>query len=311
MFRFCGRIIAGVVVSIACLPVAGSLAQDAILADLYGNGVHAYFSNNVQQALDDLTAAVDSGSKDPRVFYFRGLVERRMGMEANADEDFARGAELEANAADGFYPVSRSLERVQGTERLAIERHRAKARAIAYKLNQNREEQRYQRIQRAEADVLREVEGPPAAINPPVQAPAPAPEAPAAVAPAEADLFSEPAAEAAPAAKPEPAAEPENADPFADEAPAEKAPAKEAPAEEDPFAAGADKAEAAAEAPAPKAEAEADDPFAAPAEEKPADDKPAPKAEAEDDDPFAAGEDKAAAEEKPAEEKDAEEDPFN
>jgi hypothetical protein len=224
MWRFCANAMVGAAVIVACLTTTKSQAQDAILADLYGNGVHAYFSNDQQQALEELSAAIDSGSKDPRVFYFRGLVERRLGMMDSAEADFAHGAEIEASAADRFYPVSRSLERIQGSERLAIERHRAKARAIAYKLNQHREEQRYQRIQRAEGDVLRNLESTPAADSLPAEKPAPAPGEPAEAAPANGDLFSEPAAE------PAPAEEPAAADPFADPPAAEKAPEAKAPA---------------------------------------------------------------------------------
>ena len=49
------------------------MAQDPILAQFYGSGVHEYFSGGYRQAIADLTEAVDGGTKDPRVFYFRAL----------------------------------------------------------------------------------------------------------------------------------------------------------------------------------------------------------------------------------------------
>ena len=97
-------------------------AQDAVLEQMYGTGVHHYFSNNFPQAVADLTDAVNAGTRDPRVFYFRGVAEQRMGMGAAAEADLLRGAELESADVNQFYPVSKSLERVQGSVRLTLER---------------------------------------------------------------------------------------------------------------------------------------------------------------------------------------------
>ena len=49
---------------------AGASAQDAILDQLYGSGVHNFYSGNYPQAIADLTESAQGGSKDPRVFYF-------------------------------------------------------------------------------------------------------------------------------------------------------------------------------------------------------------------------------------------------
>jgi hypothetical protein len=253
-----------------------AVAQDPAMVQLYGGAVHEYFSGNYQQALADLTLVADSESTDPRVFYFRGLVQRRMGMSDAAQEDFAKGAELEAKAVDRFYPVSRSLERVQGADRLAVEKFRARARALAYQEKQKRDQSRYEQIRRSEAAVLRDA--PIAAPAEPAAQPKAGAAAPAA--PAEADPFAEPAEKPAE----EPAAE---ADPFADESkPAEEA-TEDAPAaaekkEDDPFADDADAAPA-EEAPAEEAPAEEAPAEEAPAEEKKPDTK---EKEADDDNPF-------------------------
>ncbi len=45
-------------------------AQDPILTELYGTGVHEYFSGGYQQSIADLTQAIKGGSKDPRVYYY-------------------------------------------------------------------------------------------------------------------------------------------------------------------------------------------------------------------------------------------------
>jgi hypothetical protein len=243
--------------------------QDMVLSQMYGSGVHAYFSGDYPQAIEELKSAIDAGSKDPRTYYFRGLAALRMGMTDSAEEDFKSGAGLEAKTLERFYPVSRSLERIQGTDRVVLEKHRAQARAIAYQDKQKKEQARYERLRRAEETVLRST---PTAQ--PLPAPTPAPSVPIAAPapPAADDPFGEaPAAPAAPVA-------PAEDDPFGETPPpATPAPAPPAAAEEDPFGAPAP-------APTPGPPADDEDPFAddAPPAEKPADAPPAA-----DDDPFA------------------------
>ena len=68
--------------------------------------------------VDPLTEAIAAGSGDPRALYFRGLAARRMGRIDEAEADFSQAATLEASGL-GAWPVSRTLERVQGADRLA------------------------------------------------------------------------------------------------------------------------------------------------------------------------------------------------
>ena len=46
---------------------SGVHAQDA-LTELYGNGVHAYFAGNLDEANAFFTQAIENESDDPRVF---------------------------------------------------------------------------------------------------------------------------------------------------------------------------------------------------------------------------------------------------
>lgn len=103
-------------------------AQELAISDMYGRGVHAYFSGQVHLAYDKLSAAIQAGSRDPRAFYFRGLAYERLGRPQEALTDFRTGAVLEHQDAGAVFGVDRSLERVQGPARLAIERERAAAR---------------------------------------------------------------------------------------------------------------------------------------------------------------------------------------
>ena len=213
------------------------MAQDPILAELYGSGVHHYFSGGYQQAIADLTEAVDGGTKDPRVYYFRALSWWRLGDTSKAQTDLTAGAKMESADVNQNYPVSKSLERVQGAGRLLLERFRVQARAEAYRREERRNLARYEAQRKAEAEVLRAAPIPPA--------PADAATAPAAVAkPAEKPPA---AASAAPA---------EDADPFDDDPDTAAAPGamsdKDAQADKDaaPAAEDADAADAADDMPA-------------------------------------------------------------
>lgn len=105
--------------------------------DNYGDGVHAYFNGRADDALRLLNAAIDNGSRDPRAYYFRGLVQMELGNQDAGKADFKSGADLEASSTGRFFPVNESLQRVQGVERLAIESARASAEQIAAEAGMN------------------------------------------------------------------------------------------------------------------------------------------------------------------------------
>ncbi|MDH3718089.1 MAG: hypothetical protein OES79_08200 [Planctomycetota bacterium] len=236
-------------------------AQDVVILQIYGEGVHDYFAGNYQEAQQGLTQVVDAGSRDPRAYFFRGLANQRMGFEDAANEDFRIGSELEAKYG-GTEIVGRALTRVQGGDRLKLEKYRTEARMAVYQQRQRMRRDRFGAQPGVEQQPLPdgavEEDGAPELLEEPADA-----------APAEAsdDVFGEPAEEGA--------AEPEMLDePMAD------------PADDDLFGAenaepaeGADEAgkaaEPAAEGDKPAAEA---DPFG--------DDPVQPEGDAEDD-PFA------------------------
>jgi len=277
-------------------------AQDSILAELYGYGVHAYFSGQYKEAHDYLTTAIDQGTLDPRVYYFRGLAYTHLGRPDEAKADYEKGAQLETAGADRVYPIGTSLQRIQGKSRLEVEHYRQLARLAMRTRDTKAKAARYEQLKNAEGEVLRDsnrpaptpakelVGAPPAqdasdpfggnaAAAPPKPAPAaPAPAAPAAPA-AGGDLFGGAATPEPEPATPEPkpaATEPDpfggGNDPFgAPAAPAPAAPAAAAPAAEAP----------AAETPAAEpAKDAATDPFA---DDAPPADMPAP---GDDSDPF-------------------------
>ncbi len=127
---------------ICCSARMPAAAQDYVLNELYGNGVHAFFSGNHEEALNFLDEAVEEGSRDPRVFYFRALTLDQAGLEEKAQAAFHQGAELEA-ADPNVFPVDRSLERVQGRQRHLLESYRQKSRFEARRKNRLRNRARF------------------------------------------------------------------------------------------------------------------------------------------------------------------------
>ena len=117
----------------AALLLAGCLqstaAAQGVLDDTYGRGVHAYFAADYARAQEWLTAAVDAGSQDPRVFYFRGLTSVAIAggaFDAGA-ADFDKAANLEVSGGR-VVNVNRALERIQGYTRSLIEDLRLRVR---------------------------------------------------------------------------------------------------------------------------------------------------------------------------------------
>lgn len=293
-------------------------SQDTLLADVYGQGVHAYNGGAYQTAVEHLSTAINSGSRDPRAYYFRGLAYARLGYPDQAAVDFQAGAELEAkNQGEAFYPVSTSLQRIQGRERLTLEAYRNVARLKVRQEELARRRQRYEEIQSARPSVSRGGTSPaagaaapaPGAASGPFDAGArlgagPASDAPAraaagAAGPADEAFGTEPPATAPPTPP---------VDPFGEE-PAEPAAPATPPAEsDDPFA---PMPEATPPAETPPA---SDDPFAddpAPGAEPPPAETPAEEPAAEEPAAEEPAAEEPAAETPPAEEPAADDDPFN
>ncbi|HTQ40736.1 MAG TPA: hypothetical protein VMJ32_17070 [Pirellulales bacterium] len=132
-------------------------ADDALLEQLYGSGVHAYNQGDYLGAYDSLNSAIKGGTNDPRAYYFRGLAYLKLGRDPEAKADFQAGAELEAGDSADVYPVNRSLERVQGRSRQLLEQYRTTVHAAAVQRKEAEHQARYEERAAAEQDVLRQV----------------------------------------------------------------------------------------------------------------------------------------------------------
>lgn len=202
-----------------------SSAQNAVLSEMYGHGVHAYYAGNMEAALEHLTMAIDNEIKDPRAYYFRGMVHHATGRPEQAESDWQAGAEMEA--ARGGASIGKSLSRFQGSARVKLEsiRQQAKLKALAEAMK--RSKQRYGELDAAGR----------AAAMPP--APVPPTGAPPIVAPTPPDGVTNPFADDMADGQPQVVADDAFAgaldDPFAGEADAGAAGAAAAAPATDPF----------------------------------------------------------------------------
>ncbi len=238
---FAGLLTAVMGTGVPGLPSASrvALAQSGVLAELYGSGVHAYYSHDYAKAYELLSRAIEGGVNDPRPYYFRGLTSLATGRPDEAEGDFHEGARIEALGTFGP-AVGRALTRVQGVQRMQIERIRQQARLDYQAEAAARAQRRYSDAQAAEAQVLRSQPQP--RTSPAIPSRRPAPVAPAPAAPANVPSpFDEGAmAGGEPQVESPDALEDTLVDPFADDtaAPPAAAPQTANPAAPaDPFAA--------------------------------------------------------------------------
>lgn len=177
--------LAALAITAAMIGTPHVMAQgESVLAEVYGRGVHAYYAGQLDQAKDYLTSAIEGGTRDPRAYYFRGMVDSQLGDTAAAEADWKEGAKMEAIAGGGD-AIGRSLSRFQGTARLQLEQIRQKARLDALLTQSKRSDARLRQL----------------GVDPNAATTAPAPTAPPA------SITPAPAAPAAPVAD----------DPFADD----------------------------------------------------------------------------------------------
>jgi hypothetical protein len=160
------RKVALIATGVLLLGVSSPRADEAVLDQLYGNGVHSYFGGDYSRAYDALSTAIRGGSHDPRAYYFRALAELRLGREPDATADFTKGATLEAGDANGRYSVSQALERIQGSTRATLEQYRENARAVAMQRDVQNRQSVFEQQRSTEGQLLRRAV-PPAELTPP------------------------------------------------------------------------------------------------------------------------------------------------
>lgn len=121
-----------------------SRAQHDAMVELYGEGVHRFYNSDFTGADQILSTVVDSGSEDPRAYYFRGLAREMSG--GSGDMDFETGARLEAEGKRSVN-VGQALMRIQCPLRSKIEKARLDARILAKQQQLMVEQARAQQLQ--------------------------------------------------------------------------------------------------------------------------------------------------------------------
>jgi len=237
----CGLIVAVVAIAAGTLAAAEFVGEEPLaVRNAIGDGIHAFHAGDFDRAYDELTNAIEAGTDDPRSYYYRGLAALRLGRTSEAEADFITGADREL-ATGSMRRVSLSLERVQGTDRLTLERFRARARLGALQRERDYHGRRYSTIEDASTDVRRRRR--PEDIRPELVAPrgrsieelpaTGAEEMPAPAGRAGRKAAEEPAEMEEPGEMEEPAAESD--DPFSDETAPRKGMSKGKAAAEEPM----------------------------------------------------------------------------
>ena len=139
------------------------------LNERYSQGLHAYYSGELEAAHSAFSEVIKAGFQNPCCYYFRGMVSYQQGDKQSAQQDFQVGAAREANAIRQKFPISKSLERVQGGARVMIERARLQARLAVLQKRLTREKQRYEALVRNEAKVVRKAAPEPGAAEPAIE----------------------------------------------------------------------------------------------------------------------------------------------
>ena len=119
--RFC-------VLLVLCVGVSSfsmASAAEPTPADQLTAALDAWRAGDLGGARDGLSAMIAQGTDDARLYFYRGVLDERLG--ASGDADFQTGADLEA-ARSSTRIVNRALENTQGTLRSRIEKLRVAAR---------------------------------------------------------------------------------------------------------------------------------------------------------------------------------------
>ncbi|MDR2168797.1 MAG: hypothetical protein LBP59_01485 [Planctomycetaceae bacterium] len=132
-----------------CSCVSGIFADELTIANesevLYGAGVHAFFDGDYKKAIEIFDKVESLGSEDPRPYFFAAIARYRLDVNsADADKYFKKASTLEWQGKNlREYDVPESLRRIQGNERLHIEKYRTQAKIIWQKTKTTQDKIKY------------------------------------------------------------------------------------------------------------------------------------------------------------------------
>ena len=120
--------------SLVALLVVCSVAVTCTANDL-NDSMQLYFKGDYKRARERLSKSIGEGHVDARSYYFRGLASYHLGDLAAATADFRTGAQLETRGLGKG--AGQALQRIQGIERLQLEKHRRLAKLKARQRRQS------------------------------------------------------------------------------------------------------------------------------------------------------------------------------
>lgn len=109
--------------SLYLMPAAGGDQPVSLRA--YHQGLQDFYLGDNEAAVRALDNAIENYPRDARYFYYRALALRRLGENAKARDDAARGWALERQEFPTPYEVSQALERIQGGDRFWLAAQRS------------------------------------------------------------------------------------------------------------------------------------------------------------------------------------------
>jgi len=115
-----------VVCSLAAFSAVRAQVSD-VAGTFYGQGVDEFFAGRSNEAAASFDRSISANPNDPRAYYFRALARLRVGDSDGARADMMAGAAVESRLPNR-YAIGKSLERVQGYDRLELEKYRRTAR---------------------------------------------------------------------------------------------------------------------------------------------------------------------------------------
>ncbi|GHT26076.1 hypothetical protein FACS18942_02790 [Planctomycetales bacterium] len=139
---------------------AGVFDKEMQSENLYGQGVHAFFNGEYETAAGLFKQSEKLSSQDPRTYFFLALSYHRLLKEDLAETTFKKAAELEWEGQKfRDYNVSDSLRRIQGKERIYVEKFREQAKKNWQNQETKRRSELYGKEQAKDDAVLKALAG--------------------------------------------------------------------------------------------------------------------------------------------------------
>ncbi|MDR0871127.1 MAG: hypothetical protein LBN39_10090 [Planctomycetaceae bacterium] len=146
---------------------AEQFAEQNLAEELYGRGVHAFFDSNYKGSIELLSKAEQLGSTDPRAYFYLALSGLRLNKRGDADAYFKKAAQLEQEGKSARdYNVSAAISRIQGVERLLVERYRRQAKQNWENTEKKRKELMYAAEKAKDEAIVKSVGKAPVATAP-------------------------------------------------------------------------------------------------------------------------------------------------